>query len=48
MGLHQIRYEVDLLPYDLAWILIAVALIGAGSVLLVRTRAIPLPGRHAA
>jgi uncharacterized membrane protein len=19
LGLHQIRYEVDLLPYDLAW-----------------------------
>ena len=38
MGLHQIRYEVDLLPYDLAWIVIAVVLIAVGTVLLVRTR----------
>ena len=47
MGLHQIRYEVDLLPYDLAWMVIAVALIVAGTVLLMRNRA-PAPGRHAA
>jgi uncharacterized membrane protein len=47
MGLHQIRYQVDLLPYDLAWILVAVALIVAGTVLLVRTRA-PAGERHAA
>ena len=38
MRLHQIRYEVDLLPYDLTWIAVAVALVGAGVVLLVRTR----------
>jgi uncharacterized membrane protein len=38
MGLHQIRYGVDLLPYDLVWIIVAVALIAAGSVLLVRSR----------
>ena len=47
MGLHQIRYEVDLLPYDLAWILVAIALIVAGVVLLLRTRAID-PEHHAA
>ena len=47
MGLHQIRYEVDLLPYDLTWILVAIALIVAGIVLLVRSRAID-PERHAA
>ena len=40
MGLHQIRYEVDLLPYDVAWIVIAVALIAVGVVLLARTRTV--------
>jgi uncharacterized membrane protein len=47
MGLHQIRYEVDLLPYDVAWIVVALALIAAGAVLLVRHRA-AARGRHAA
>ncbi len=41
MKLHQIRYGVDPLPYDLTWNLIAVALLVAGIVALVRTR----PGR---
>ena len=30
MGLHQIRYEVDLLPYDVAWNVIAAAMLVAG------------------
>ena len=47
MGLHQIRYEVDLLPYDVAWIVVAVALIIAGAVLLMRNRS-AARGRHAA
>jgi uncharacterized membrane protein len=47
MGLHQIRYEVDLLPYDVAWIVVAVALIVAGAVVLLRNRA-AARGRHAA
>jgi uncharacterized membrane protein len=47
MGLHQIRYEVDLLPYDVAWMMAAVALIVAGAVLLMRDRA-AARGRHAA
>ena len=47
MGLHQIRYEVDLLPYDVAWIVVAVALVVAGAVLLMRNRA-AARGRHAA
>ncbi|MRG60259.1 DUF2243 domain-containing protein [Agromyces sp. CFH 90414] len=38
MGIHQIRYVEDLLPYDLTWNLIAAALIVAGGILLVRTR----------
>jgi uncharacterized membrane protein len=38
LGLHQIRYGVDLLPYDLAWNLLAVMMIIIGVVLTVRTR----------
>jgi uncharacterized membrane protein len=38
MRLHQIRYHVDLAPYDWAWNLIAVVLILAGAALLVRAR----------
>jgi uncharacterized membrane protein len=38
LQLHQIRYGVDLLPYDLAWALVAVALIVGGAVLLRRNR----------
>jgi uncharacterized membrane protein len=38
LGLHQIRYDVDLLPYDLSWNLIAIAMIVAGLVLVFRTR----------
>jgi len=38
LGLHQIRYDVDLLPYDLAWNAVAVLMIVAGAVLVVRTR----------
>jgi uncharacterized membrane protein len=33
LRLHQIRYEVDLVPYDLAWILGALVLLGAGLLL---------------
>jgi uncharacterized membrane protein len=33
LGLHQIRYDVDLLPYDLTWNLVAVVLVVAGVVL---------------
>jgi uncharacterized membrane protein len=46
MELHQIRYGVDLLPYDVAWLVVAVALIVAGVVLLLRNRA--TRGRHGA
>lgn len=38
MELHQIRYNVPLLPYDLLWNLSAAAMILAGAVLLYRTR----------
>ncbi|NQX14429.1 DUF2243 domain-containing protein [Rathayibacter sp. VKM Ac-2857] len=38
LGLHQIRYVHDLLPYDLVWNTVAAVLILAGVVLLVRAR----------
>ena len=41
LGLHQIRYGVDLLTYDLVWNLVAVVLVAVGAVLLLR------PGRAA-
>jgi uncharacterized membrane protein len=44
MGLHQIRYDVDLLPYDLTWNIVACIMTIIGAVLLVRTR----PARTAA
>jgi uncharacterized membrane protein len=37
LGLHQIRYEVDLLPYDLVWNVLAAALLVAGLVLVARS-----------
>ncbi|MGA6167297.1 DUF2243 domain-containing protein [Amycolatopsis magusensis] len=36
-GLHQIRYEVDLTPYDLVWNLSAALLLVAGIVVSART-----------
>ena len=38
LDLHQIRYGVDLTPYDWAWNAVAVALLAAGALLLSRTR----------
>ncbi|SDT18912.1 Uncharacterized membrane protein [Friedmanniella luteola] len=38
LGLHQIRYDVDLAPYDLAWDVVAVALVVAGVVVGRRDR----------
>ncbi|WP_458121990.1 DUF2243 domain-containing protein [Paenibacillus sp. Z6-24] len=38
MGIHQIRYNVDLTPYDLTWNIIAVIMIIIGSILVWRTR----------
>lgn len=37
LGLHQIRYEVDLLPYDLTWNAVAAALLATGLVLTAAT-----------
>jgi uncharacterized membrane protein len=38
MGLHQIRYQVDLTPYDLSWNVGATIMIIVGVLLTVRTR----------
>jgi len=45
LGLHQIRYHVDLLPYDLTWNIVAGLMIVIGIVLTVRTRG-GVPGRE--
>jgi uncharacterized membrane protein len=37
-GIHEIRYVDNVLPYDLTWNIIAVLLVIAGVVLVVRTR----------
>jgi uncharacterized membrane protein len=37
LGLHQIRYDVDLLPYDVTWNVLAVIMMAAGGGLLVAT-----------
>lgn len=38
LGIHQIRYGVDLLPYDVAWIGAAVLVLLAGVLVVARTR----------
>ncbi|MGI3783699.1 MAG: DUF2243 domain-containing protein [Janthinobacterium lividum] len=37
-GLHQIRYGVDLLPYDLTWNVLGAALVVAGAAVTARSR----------
>ncbi|MCU1405179.1 MAG: rane protein [Glaciihabitans sp.] len=37
LGLHQIRYDVDLLPYDTIWNVVAAILLALGVVLVLRT-----------
>jgi uncharacterized membrane protein len=48
LRLHQIRYDVDILPYDIAWNLSALLLIGVGLVLWQRVRSSPTPADEAA
>jgi uncharacterized membrane protein len=38
LGLHQIRYDVDLLPYDVTWNILAAVMILIGLYLVWRTR----------
>ncbi|MEW9673331.1 DUF2243 domain-containing protein [Ammoniphilus sp. 3BR4] len=42
MRIHQIRYNVEILPYDLTWIIIAAAMLLLGMFLIDRTK----PGSH--
>ncbi|MBM7502047.1 putative membrane protein [Brachybacterium muris] len=44
LGVHQVRYGVDLLPYDVAWIGSAVLLLLIGMLILWRTRPDAAPG----
>jgi uncharacterized membrane protein len=46
LGLHQIRYVPDTLPYDLTWNVIAAVLIVVGIVLTVRTRRSAVPAER--
>jgi uncharacterized membrane protein len=46
MRLHQIRYHVDLTPYDWIWNVVAVLLIVAGAVLLAGRRRSPAADRR--
>lgn len=43
--LHEIRYGVGLLPYDLTWNAVAVAFVAAGAVVLMRARRRAAPAR---
>jgi uncharacterized membrane protein len=38
LGLHQIRYHVNVVPYDITWDITAVIMIGIGLVLVLRHR----------
>ncbi|MDQ3899186.1 MAG: DUF2243 domain-containing protein [Actinomycetota bacterium] len=38
LRLHQIRYGVDLVPYDMAWNAVAVVFLAVGAVLALRSR----------
>ena len=38
LRIHQVRYGVDLVPYDLAWVAAGLALLAVGGVLSVRAR----------
>ena len=48
MGLHQIRYGVDLFPYDITWNYLALTLMIAGGILLYLTRRRPRQGKETA
>lgn len=43
MKLHQIRYNVEILPYDIVWNVLAIMIIIAGFILLRRARRKSLP-----
>lgn len=41
LDLHEIRYRVEILPYDLAWIGAALILLAVGTAILARARSAP-------
>ncbi len=41
LALHQIRYGVDIVPYDLVWSAVAVMAIVVGSLIVLRSRRAP-------
>ena len=45
LRVHQVRYGVDLLPYDVAWNVAALVLLAAGLAVLVRDRRAVRDGR---
>jgi uncharacterized membrane protein len=47
LGLHQIRYDVDVLAYDLTWNIVAVLLIAAGAAVVLKARRASAPRRLA-
>ena len=47
-GLHQIRYNVDLVPYDLTWNVVAAVLLVAGIVLILTTQRAARARQHGA
>ncbi|MFK8906927.1 DUF2243 domain-containing protein [Streptomyces sp. YS-3] len=48
LKLHQIRYHVDLVPYDWTWNVLAVILLAVGAVLVRRSSTREAPGTEAA
>jgi uncharacterized membrane protein len=48
LRLHQIRYHVDLLPYDLTWNILAAVIIVAGVLLLITAYRRPVAADGAA
>lgn len=48
LGLHQVRYGVDLLPYDLVWNVTALVILGVGALMLLGLRRAARPTRGGA
>ncbi|HJF33130.1 MAG TPA: DUF2243 domain-containing protein [Sporosarcina psychrophila] len=47
MRIHQIRYNVDILPYDLVWNITAAIMIGAGIALIIQAKSDQRKGKGA-
>ena len=44
LGLHQIRYGVDLMPYDITWFVVSLTMLLVGIILIRQSSASPQPG----